>query len=505
VDSRHPVADVALGWGPVAVAAGTVALLVCSIVLVIFVREPGPILSVLAVIVGLGVGVVRPDLFIYFLIITISLNFGRAVGGYPVALEQLKILAPPLIILNLVVGGKFVTRLRVRSAYLWAIIGILVAVALSFSRANNLPVYLRDTGRLVLGICGFWAVLNIGTTWARQRLLMYSLLAGALLLSLLVLAQIATQSYTPIYSFVRGEFFTPFSPMRADILPFDGRGQGFSGPNETGGYIAIVLPIGFYLAATAKRKLPLYLTLGVMWLALFLTFGRIAVFGGVVGSLLFMKLQGGSLWRLLRVIFPCVLLTYLVLSSASVQSVFSERVSGTEDMAADRLGVWGYVWDSVSKHPLIGVGFGNMEGLLVEASGTFEQENALNRLYGAHNQYLEVLMSLGVFGLALYLWLLTRPIHLGLCVWRNPNLSPRRLEVVAPSCACFVIIILGITESPLSMSQVGYVCWVVFALVETAHRLVMQEYGHTQGPAGPVAESVQGSRAQLGTDAALQT
>ena len=481
-----------VGLGPLAFAAGATVLLACTLVFVLFIRDPGPILALLPVMATLVVGVFRPDLFVYFVLASICVNFARAVGGYPVALEQLKILAPPLIVLNFILGGKAVTRLKAKSVYLWAIVGILVMVALSLFRASNLAVYVRDAGRLVLGLCGFWAVLNIGTTWARQRLLMYSLVAGALLLSLLVLAQVATQSYTPIYDFVRGEFFTPFSPTRGDILPFDGRGQGLSGPNETGGYIAVVLPIALYLAATAKRKLPLYLASGVMWLALFLTFGRIAVFGGVVASFLFMKLQGGSQWRALRIIVPCALVTYLVLSSTSVRSVFSERVSGTQEMAGDRLKVWGYVWDSVSKHPLIGVGFGNMEGLLVEASGTYQQENELNRLYNAHNQYLEVLMDLGLLGLGLYVWLLTRPIHLGLLVWRSPNLGSHRLEVLALSCAGLVIIILGVTESPLSMSQVGYVCWAVFALVEASYRLLMAECGGAQDSAG------------LGTDLALR-
>ena len=91
-----------------------------------------------------------------------------------------------------------------------------------------------------------------------------------------------------------------------------------------------------------------------------------------------------------------------------VASVGEEVTAGTTDAThAGRKDIWAATWRTFAAHPLAGVGFG---GYWVAVSERHEGSGGLVPQQ-AHNDYLEVLASGGVFGAAVvlaFLWLLVR-------------------------------------------------------------------------------------------------
>ena len=248
-----------------------VSVILLSLVLVQYpIVVPVLLFGGLALIVSVG----RPDLFVYMLLALIPITYARPIGGFPVALEQSKILAIPLILLHCLGGNRAVPKIRVRSVYFWPVAGILAGAFISSFRVEEPPIFFRDLGRLLMGISCLWAVLNICTTWQRVRIALWCLIGGALLLCLVVFIQIATQSYTPIYYWMRGDFYTPFSPTREILTPWDGRGYGLSHPNETSGYIGALFPIALSSLLYSKRRIWHYGLLAIMLIGIFLAFSR---------------------------------------------------------------------------------------------------------------------------------------------------------------------------------------------------------------------------------------
>jgi putative inorganic carbon (hco3(-)) transporter len=97
----------------------------------------------------------------------------------------------------------------------------------------------------------------------------------------------------------------------------------------------------------------------------------------------------------------------VVLSSHETRSALSDRLEERGPVAF-RAAVYAGGWDMFLERPLTGWGFHQMPGELPRHVSGYEE-----RVLYPHNTYLEVLVELGMMGLALYLWLMWELWRLG--------------------------------------------------------------------------------------------
>jgi hypothetical protein len=439
-------------------------------------RSPAEVTFLLAAVVGLVVAFMRPDLFLYFVLFTIPFNFTRAYRGFPLALEELKVLGLPLIVLHRWAGGKVVPRLKIKSVYLLPVAGLLLIVLASYPRALSFPMYLHDGGRLVGGICMIWLVLNICTTWRRQKIAIGCLVGGALALALLCFLQLGAPSiYGRVAPLIKGDTYTAFSPTLGALSP--GSGGRASGPfnaDETGAFMAWLLPVLLCFALAAKRKKArLYVALSTLGLILFLTFSRGAIASAAVGVLLFLALSKKANARLLAVGGAACLLILAALSVPSVQATLNRRLGGTGAIWRSRMSLVRAGVKIISRHPLFGVGIGNLGQTVERQLGENHPGKwILWTIVSTHNQYLDIWIESGLVGLLCYLWIFSRILQMGWTAFRQKSWGPRRLEVTALACGCVTMLIHGFINAVVLFSMVGYVCWAMFGLVEATYRLV---------------------------------
>ncbi len=89
--------------------------------------------------------------------------------------------------------------------------------------------------------------------------------------------------------------------------------------------------------------------------------------------------------------------------------LFKQRIENRENVYA-RLAAWNAVVDQVKAHPILGVGYRNLQDIL-ERKRTLYKYRGVKGLESSHNSYLQFLAELGLIGfslLALMLWSLLR-------------------------------------------------------------------------------------------------
>ena len=454
-----------LGTSPLVAVSAAVALALIGFA---FAQSPIETIVVLSALVGLVIAFMRPDLFVYFVAFTLPINFARSYQGIPLAVEELYVLAAPLIILHRVAGGRVVRRLRIKSVYVWPAAGLLIIIALSCFRASDFYSYVRGAGRFGGAVICAWAVLNIATTWDRQKKVIWSLLGGALFICLLIFAQVITREPTSIFFFIRGTTPTQFSPMRLEETVFVGRGMGLIGPSGSAHYLEVLLPIALYGLLVARSKFWPYLVLALLWAGTLLTFTAVPVLVGVAVSLLL-----GLLMRKLSLTFATAAMLIAGLGSALLSLTYvsgqlSERILLWQGELYQRLDLWKMGWDLFRMHPLVGVGFTNSSAYFMTWTGTLFSRSPWWIIGHPHQLYILVADELGVVGLGLYCWIWLRSLQLGFKAALDKGLGPRRFEVIALSCGSLALLLNGLTDSTLG----GYQYWVLLGLIEATYRLV---------------------------------
>lgn len=85
--------------------------------------------------------------------------------------------------------------------------------------------------------------------------------------------------------------------------------------------------------------------------------------------------------------------------------------AGQEKMESnyERLFVWKAGWEVIRKHPLIGVGTGDVKDALLEEYQKEDNKAVYDMRLNAHNQYIQTFIALGIFGLMLMIFFLAWP------------------------------------------------------------------------------------------------
>ena len=83
----------------------------------------------------------------------------------------------------------------------------------------------------------------------------------------------------------------------------------------------------------------------------------------------------------------------------------------TKESSAERILIWKSTWGVIEENPVFGVGTGDVKDALMEGYQANHVQGAINDKLNAHNQYLQITVALGIFGLILLLLSLTIPLY----------------------------------------------------------------------------------------------
>ncbi len=200
----------------------------------------------------------------------------------------------------------------------------------------------------------------------------------------------------------------------------------FYWPNPMASFLLpAVLAAAQLVSQQEKRRWVLYAALGLMGGALILTYSR-AAWLVVIAALVAWVAAGPWRERLRYLAIGLCAAVALVALSVTLRGVFfkkpsidvQQRVleSSQSTSVRDRLSYWRETTIMFSERPLLGWG----SGAYREVHPAF-QESPATAGNNPHNSALQVLVELGVAGLACYIVLLAGWLHLGWQLWRVPD------------------------------------------------------------------------------------
>jgi exopolysaccharide production protein ExoQ len=297
------------------------------------------------------------------------------------------------------------TALIESTIYVWGAILVLMRPRRVFRAAHT-----------VWPVLGLAALATLSIAWSIQPMLTVrrsaSLLASTLLgiylgerFSIEQLARLLAQALClMIIAVVLLYFVAPAYVMDAS---YSGAWKGLSvAKNSFGGYMAIAVIL---LLLVRFRYFRWFRYVFLIAAAVLLLLSRSAT--SLLGCAL--MLAAMPLWRLARLnserrfivytVAPLVVLASAYSIAANTELLF--QVLGRDSTLTGRTHLWSMVLPAIVKHPVVGYGYGAFwTGLRGEALNVLVGSRWLVR--GADNGYLELCLSLGVVGLAVFLCVL---------------------------------------------------------------------------------------------------
>jgi O-antigen ligase len=267
--------------------------------------------------------------------------------------------------------------------------------------ARGLPdtTTLHNYAKFVLGVLLFFSMVNVVRTREHARLVMRAFIlcggAAALLGLLLVLLNDETALRLLV---ALGRIGYPASGR---VLRYveddpDGLERAIStsvDPNAFGGMLALVLSLGAAQLFATRPVLPRWLLIsavGVMGVALLLTFSRAALFGVIFAALYLATLRYRRLWWAMigAGVLGAVLLMSLGIGQAFVERVV-EGVQFQDQAQQMRLAEYQNALAIIARYPVFGIGFGAAPEIDLVA--------------GVSSIYLAIAQRMGLVGLAAFL------------------------------------------------------------------------------------------------------
>ena len=433
------------------------------------VKSPTDLVLLLAVALGVIVAFMRPDWFIYFCLFTLPIDFARTVRGFPVAIEESYVLALPFVVLHRWAGGKIVRRLKLHSAYLFPVLGIVLLTGLLYFRGQGFGDYVKTMGRLAEAISVAWAILSVATTWDRQRKMIYSFFGGALVNCVLIFIQMIARGPTWIYYFVRGTDPTAFSPGRVTHDYWVGRGTGFLGPSGIAIFMEVLLPLALYRLLSAKRKLWHFVVLALLWGGILLTFTLVPILVAVATSALLLLVMRKFNWKIILAIVLLAGTSIFMLSHSYLHRQLEGHLQAVRQTERyQRLTMIKLGWELFERHPIVGYGPAAGEWTMLRLGSFWSKHYALA---GSHTVYLDLADEFGLLGLVCYGWIWFRALQLGYRSFRDRSLAQRRFEAVALGCAVVAALMQGFTDPALFNRE----RFALYALLECSYLLLRSD------------------------------
>ncbi|MCX6355204.1 MAG: O-antigen ligase family protein [Candidatus Aureabacteria bacterium] len=268
--------------------------------------------------------------------------------------------------------------------------------------------------------------------------------------------------------------------------------------NTLGGYLALILPLGFYLYAAEKmtwRRWLWGISGGTIVVSLILTRSRGAWLGAVAATTVFTALaaSGGTLRLrprpLLWVLSGVLAITLLTMwithgdTTMSVANRMRTALSFRSSSMCQRALIWKATWRMISERPLAGHGLGTFQIKYLDSLGGVLEDpaNAALRRYTinvkeSHNDYLQMWAEMGLAGLILWLVFVALCMrYLARAAHNTHYRMDERLWCASSAGLLAGFAVLGLTAFPLQTLPTAPLFWM---LIGTGLGITLSEHGN---------------------------
>lgn len=183
--------------------------------------------------------------------------------------------------------------------------------------------------------------------------------------------------------------------------------------------LAFPMAVAGWLAPTGRRRWAYAVATLCMSLALLLTETRSAWLGAAVTTcIVLVRLRPRLLWAV-----PVVALVVLLVAPAHYRARVFETFDPSHHSTSNRIQAWATGLDMWRERPWTGAGLGDLQPLYREHAPDAQ------KVFGhLHNNWFQILASLGILGLAAFAWLMVR---CGQIFWRAQRVTRAHPELHA--------------------------------------------------------------------------
>src|ERR1041385_168360 len=368
------------------------------------------------------------------------------------------------------------THMQDLRSWLWrgwltrAILAYMTAAIVSAVFLNPLTLDAqRELMRLASYVCFYYVITDWCQTEGNTRILLKVLMASTIAVAIFGLWQALSGGYTALY-----DVLYPVQDEIAQIPAWEGRITSFlEHYNGLAGYLNLVLPFCLAFASGGTDPILRVLSrwcLALSGIALLLTQSRGGLLAFVAILLVRAYLSASDRkTRIRRVAFLLV----ICLLAAAVAGFFFQRLGEIDDFTTvSRLAIWGGAFTVFAQSALLGIGFGNLRGLM---GGLLNLPDGWTG--DAHNLYLELLAETGLTGFFVFSVLIILALRFPLKQIRQPQndfSGTTALAVFAAICGVLVhgtvdylfhttpqvtalfFLVLGVLAAQVSLETVPY-------------------------------------------------
>ncbi len=350
------------------------------------------------------------------------------------------------------------------SIYAWQsqpkIFGVLLSIAFFYAIVNAIKTR-RDlqwaTIWLVVACAGIALAGLIGTDWAHDKIVSASIIYDQL-----------PRFFQNIPRSIAGGFarngvggtlaFT--TPFLFALVVAKREAKVLAGEQRSAGAEENSPPL---LRSSAPLQILVIVTLLLSVITLALTQSRGGLLGTSVGLL------AVAVWRDRRFVWLVVLgFVGIVISFALGYGDglmgFILRMDAQSGTLASRLEVWQRGWMMVQDFPFTGIGIGTFNSV-VHLMYPFFIASPDEVVAHAHNQFLQVAVDLGIFGLVAYIALLAAFV---ITAWQAFHVTKEKnihALIVGLNCGILAHHVFGLTDAFILGTKPGIVMWIFFAFV----------------------------------------
>jgi hypothetical protein len=414
------------------------------------------------------------------LILLVPIRREAQFSSLPFAIEPYRVVLGLLIavwIAALLVDPRVRLRRSFLDAPLLAVLAVSAAsVVVNGGRILDLGVDANVAKALVF-LCSFflfyWLIVSVIRTLKDVELVVRGLVACGALITVFALIEART-GYSVFDQIVRalpgsGRATAPdptiVLPTRGGRFRIFGSAQH---PIELSAIMAMLIPLGLYVAYTARRVW-WWLALGLLLVGCLASLSRTGVLMLIAAVGVFIWLRPAQTLRLWPLLPPAIVLVRIAAPGA-LRELFSSffPVGGlaaeqqSANVGSGRLSSLGPALDEVALRPVLGGGYGARIPLGPDANS-----------FIVDDMWLSLAMEIGLVGFAVWLWLFIRYIR------RTSRLAkldhtPRGLLVTSLTASVFAYAIGMLTFDTISFIQVTFLLVILLALgaslVEAARR-----------------------------------
>ena len=244
-------------------------------------------------------------------------------------------------------------------------------------------------------------------------------------------------------------------------------------------YLVMLIPLSFALSLFDERLWARRCSAGATGLAvgcLLATFSR----AGALALLCELWVLGWLTRR--KVVFmtaTAVSLFVIVIGTLLIQHSPTPTIPGTtvpgvkatEDSLKHRLDIWTFTTGRIFDHPILGIGYGKDNFLLVYGQSPNEevQPGHLPVLQaGTHNTFLDIALGTGVPGLLLFVWLLHRIVFSAITAFQQTSVPLDKAVSLGVSVSVIGMVVRLCFDHML-IGTLAILFWILVAMAMLAH------------------------------------